>query len=374
MKILMVCTTIPKEKSEWWRIYNIAQIFKSNGHHIQFIHYCRESIYKKMDNKEKYSNHIFITFKSLASAPINIHIKHLKILLKGNYDLVYCNGPCSVFYSLFGKITSIPLIFDMHGDIIEEFHITNPKPSFSSLIKLNFVKLIYFSSIRFSDLIFCVSNKEIKFLNYKKGIPLKKMHYITNGVDLEFFKSSDNEKIKELKKRLGIRNHLVFGYIGDFQKWQGIENLINAAKNISDQNIKFIFVGGNIEIENINVIPWIPREEIGGYYSICDVLVLPRPNHPATEVAAPTKFSEYIAMGKPILTTKVGDAADLVKKYECGIVVKDNSPENLIEGIYQFANLSKEKLDLMGKNSRKLAESEFNWNIIGQKLSSILNF
>ena len=46
------------------------------------------------------------------------------------------------------------------------------------------------------------------------------------------------------------------------------------------QNIKFIFVGGNIEIENINVIPWIPREEIGGYYSICDVLVLPRPNHP----------------------------------------------------------------------------------------------
>ena len=41
-------------------------------------------------------------------------------------------------------------------------------------------------------------------------------------------------------------------------------------------------------------IPKIPRAQIPDYYSACDVLVLPRPSHPATEIAAPTKFAEYI--------------------------------------------------------------------------------
>lgn len=376
MKILMVCTILPQKRADWLRISNIAKIMKSNGHDIQFVHYCRESNYQRFDNKEEYLDHIFITFKSLMFTPINIHIKHLKILINGNYDLVYCNGPCSVFYSLFGRLTKIPIIFDMHGDIVEEFRIKNTKLTISSLIKLSFIKFIDFISLRFSDIIFCVSNKEIKFLSRKKGIPLEKLCYITNGTNLEFFKVVNNKKLKEIRKELKIENKLTFGYIGDFQKWQGVENLIDAAKNVDDENINFIFVGGKIEIEkdNINVMPRVPYEEIGNYYSICDILVLPRPSHPATEVAAPTKFSEYTAMGKPILTTEVGDAADLVREYKCGIIVKDNSPENLISGINQFMNLSEDELVTMGYNSRKLAEKEFNWDKIGQNLLNILKF
>lgn len=374
MRILMVCTILPQKRADWWRIYNIAKIMENNGHDVQFVHYCRDSNYQRLDNKEKYSNHIFITFKSLIFTSINIHIKHLKLLINGKYDLIYCNGPCSVFYSLLGKITRIPIIFDMHGDVIEEFLIKNPKLGFSSLVKLNFLKIIDFISIRFSNVIFCVSNKEITFLNRKKGISIDKMHYISNGVDLEFFKPSNEEKINKARKKLGIENELVFGYIGDFQKWQGAENLIETAKNIGDKNIIFLFVGGNMEIEkeNIIVIPWVPREEIRDYYSICDILVLPRPSHPATEVAAPTKFSEYAAMGKPILTTKVGDAAYLVKEYKCGIVIENNSLKSLTYGINQAINLSKDEINGMGKNSRELADNIFNWERIGSKLSNIL--
>lgn len=374
MRILMVCTILPQKRADWWRISNIAEIMENDGHEVQFVHYCRDSNYQRLDNKEKYSNHIFITFKSLIVTPINIHLKHLKLLINGNYDLVYCNGPCSVFYSVLGKITRIPIIFDMHGDVIEEFLIKNPKIGFSSLVKLNFIKFIDFISIRFSNVILCVSNKEITFLNRKKGISLDKMHYVTNGVDLEFFRQLDKEKINKTCKRLGIENKLVFGYIGDFQKWQGAENLIETAKSINNKNIVFLFVGEKMEIEkeNIIVIPWIPREEIRDYYSICDILVLPRPSHPSTEVAAPTKFSEYTAMGKPILTTEVGDAADLVKEYKCGIVIENNSLQSLAQGINQVMNLSTDELNVMGMNSRKLADSIFNWERIGSKLLNVL--
>lgn len=374
MRVLFVCTILPQKRADWWRIYNISEILKNYGNDIQFVHYCRESNYNRAD-LERFHDHIFITFKSILTSTLLIHFKHLKILLKGDYDIVYCNGPCSVFYSLFGKITRVPIIFDMHGDVVEEYSIKNKKLNLISSIKFCFLKIIDYISINCSDLILCVSEKEIKFLNEKKGISLEKMHYITNGVDLEFFKLNKNEKIKQIKNELGLNDKIIFGYIGDFQEWQGINNLVEVAKIIDENDTTFIFVGGNIDIdkENIIIFPWVSREKIIDYYSICDILILPRPSHPSTEVAAPTKFSEYTSMSKPILTTNVGDAAEIVIKNKCGIVIKNNSINNLIDGINQFRGLSKEELNMMASNSRKVAENQFNWDKIGLKLINIIN-
>ena len=69
-------------------------------------------------------------------------------------------------------------------------------------------------------------------------------------------------------------------------------------------------------------------------------------------------------MGKPILTSNVGDAAYLVRKYKCGIVIKNNQPDCLREGLLQLSSLSTDTLYEMGINARKLASEEFDWNKI----------
>jgi len=359
MKILSVCVSTPGESAAWWRISNIARILESNGHEVHFVHYCRKSSYEKLENKEQYADHSFVM-----TSPMGVHIKHFKILLKSHYDLVYGNTHPSVFISLPGKLTKMPLIFDMHGGLVEEFLLENEfslNPSFLSKYILK--KFIDFADLRFSDKIICVSHKMIEYLHNQKSVPLEKMAYVTNGVNLEFFKPVDNEKVENMRKQLGIEDKRVFGYIGEFQKWQGVENFMEAAKRIDDKDLVFLIVGGEKESRESNIvfIPKIPRAQVPDYYSICDVLVLPRPSHPATEIAAPTKFAEYTAMGKPILTTDVGDAAGFVREYKCGIVVGDNKPENLREGINEFKEKSEKELEIMGINSRRLAENEFDW-------------
>ncbi len=69
-------------------------------------------------------------------------------------------------------------------------------------------------------------------------------------------------------------------------------------------------------------------------------------------------------MGKPILASDVGDAADLIRKYKCGIVVRDNQPDTLREGMIRLSNLPKKELAEMGRNARELALQEFDWNKI----------
>ncbi len=197
--------------------------------------------------------------------------------------------------------------------------------------------------------------------------------------EIEYCCSNYLDRIKDLKKIQlffidivfdGIENKFIFGYIGAFQGYQGVENLIEAAKIIDNEDAQFLIVGGEKKSteHNIIFIPKIPRSQIPAYYSLCDVLILPRPSHIATEVAAPTKFAEYCAMGKPILTTNIGDAADLVRQYNNGIVVENNNPENLRKGIFEFLDLDIDTLTEMGINSRKLAEDEFDWEKISSRL------
>jgi len=377
MKILSTSISIPCNDAQWWRIFNIAKMLENNGHEIHFIHYCRRSSYikltKKKRTKEKYSNQKF-----LVTSTKGVHLQHLKQLAKEEYDLVYANNYYACFCSLLGKLTKVPLVFDIHGDLVGELLLKRRFES-SFLNSKNFLRYISYkmmdlANLHLSNKIICPSYKMIKYLHFNKKIPLKKMSYVPNGVDLDFFKSNSSEKLSRLKNQLNLDDKLIFGYIGGFHPYQGVENFLNVAKRTEEDGIAFLIVGGNKRTSNGNVIqiPYMERKKVLDYYSICDVLVLPRPSCIVTDIAAPTKFSEYTAMGKPVLATNVGDAANLVKKYDCGILIENNQPKNIINGINKFRELEIEEIHKMGKKSRKLAENEFDLKIVSKNLLNTL--
>jgi len=371
MKILSVSSSWSLDAASW-RILNIARLLRSSGHEVHTIHYVSKSTYEWLE-KQGYSS-IKDDFVIVANKH-NVHLKHLNLLKKGDYDLVYGNTHDGAFCALLGKLTNIPLIFDMHGGIVEEFLLNNSfNMSSSYSYGWLFSHALDFLDLSLSNRIICVSNKMIDYLNEHKSIPKEKMAYVTNGVDLDFFRPVDGERVNDMKRQLGLEGKFVIGYLGAFDKWQGVENFIRAAEAVRIKDLAFLIVGGNEKkiTANTIVLPRVDRNQIPCYYSICDVLVLPRPSHPATEIAAPTKFGEYASMGKPILTTSVGDAGLLVKKYKCGIVVPDNSVQNLVKGISEFSNASKRDLTLMGISSRKLAETEFDWNKVGKCLEDAI--
>jgi glycosyltransferase involved in cell wall biosynthesis len=306
-----------------------------------------------------------------------VHAKHLKELLKDNYDLVYGNTHFGAFCAMLGLLKSVPLFFDMHGgkEEISLVNQTDVRWKYSKkIVPFWFDNMVEFIDLQLSSKIICVSKQMIRHLHLNKGIPLGKMIYLTNGVDLQLFKPTHNQHIQELKKQYGIEDKFIFGYIGGYEKWQGVENFAEAARRIPDSNLVFVFVGGEKAAKegNLLFIPKVLRNQIFDYYALCDVLVLPRPYHTATEIAAPTKFAEYTAMGKPVLTTNVGDAADLVRQYANGIVLADNQIENLIKGILQFRGKSANELNVMGENSRRLALIEFDWNKIIANLYDLM--
>ncbi|HTY90210.1 MAG TPA: glycosyltransferase family 4 protein [Methanocella sp.] len=369
MKILSVTTSIPGDDAAWWRMFNIANILRDNGHEVHFIHYCSKPNYDRIIDKGQYPYNTFILANEW-----NVFRYHVRVLSQEKYDLVYGNTHTGTFCSLPGKLKNIPLIFDMHGGLVEEFQLNNSDVrGFYYIFQYIEDVVIDYLDKKCSDRILCVSRKMLQYLN-EKGIPASRLAYVTNGVDLEYFNAKDEGDNHAFRSRLGLDDKFIIGYVGGFQKWQGVENFILAAKSIRDERAAFLVVGGDREYRDGNVVfmPSTSREQVKAYYSACDVLTLPRPDHPSTEIAAPTKFAEYTAMGKPILTTNVGDAAELVKKYGCGMVVNDNSPEQLARGFEAYHGFSADKMLEMGRKSRALAENEFSWNDVYRNLLKVI--
>jgi len=378
LKILSVVAGLLIDDARSRRIININNLLLSLGHEVHLVQYVRKSIWQ-----EHRGNSVDLgafDHSVVFSSRFCANLKHICVLSKGNYNLMLGNAYGGTFWSILGKF-KLPLIYDMHGLVAEE-HRLNFGSSLNPQTTANFFAKAYIEQLgmRFSDSIICVSEKMMTYLKTQKKIPAKKTHYVTNGVDLDLFKQAADQDVQVLKRQLGIEGKFVFGYIGELQKWQGVENFVDAAKRIDNEKTVFIVIGGrNGQIQktkNFLLIPRVNYNRVPLYSSICDVLVLPRPSHPATEVAAPTKFAEYTAMRKPILTTKVGDAANLVAQYNCGLIVKNNAISTLLGGIRQFMQTSTNTLREMGNNSRKLAETEFDWNKIKWNLRKAvdLNF
>jgi len=378
MKILVACGNTNDDSAAWWRISNIARLLKEKYDYVDFAHFFTKKRGQTDESKISMpdTDHYYFT-----SPHVTAPLKHLKLLIDQKYDIVYANGQFVCFSALLGKVLATPLVIDIHGGLVEEFRLMykDDIPPRYLFKQMGFQSLESVCT-KASDRISCVSHNMIKYYQ-EQGVPRDKMGYITNGVDLNFFNSKNVEdETAELKEQMGLENKLVLGYIGNFQSYQGVENLISAANIASKKRefdkIVFMFVGSTEHIQqcrNMIFIPKVNRNLLLNYYCLSDVLILPRPYHIGTDIAAPTKFAEYVSMGKPVLTTNVGDAANLVMQHKCGIVIENNNIETLIGGISEINDLTPEDLDQMGRNSRRLAETEFDWNIIKHSLYKMID-
>jgi glycosyltransferase involved in cell wall biosynthesis len=356
----------PIDSAAFYRINKIDYILKKNGHNVKNIYYSKNKsrlFINEYKNKDIIDINLF-----------NVHLNSFKLFLNNNPDIVLGNTHYGAYCSLTAKILNIPIVFDMHGALIEEMKTIETKKNIKYFVRYLLNKMLDYLLINWASKIICVSEKMIQYLIDNK-IPNNKLCYVPNCADLNIFKESKEEEISKLKEYFGISKSLIFGYAGGKQRWQGLEIFLDAAYSINDDRISFVIIGADYfkKDRNIIYIPRIKREELPKYYSICDVLVLPRPICLANHFASPTKFAEYLAMKRPILATNVGDSADLIKKYNCGIVISSCTPSAIKNGIYNFLDIPEDERIKMGANARKLAESDFSIDKMEERINKCLS-
>jgi glycosyltransferase involved in cell wall biosynthesis len=196
-----------------------------------------------------------------------------------------------------------------------------------------------------------------------------------NGADPELF--SPAAKAKDLKSAFGVEDAVVVGFCGTYGPWHGVEHLAHAIPRIiaETSKIRFLFVGdqrlrtevGKIVEENgTKSYLWfaenIPHGEIPEYLSACDILVSPHVTMAdgSEFFGSPIKIFEYMAMGKPIVASRVGQISEILYANVNALLVEPGDPAQLADAILRLAGdfVLRNKL---GAEARQTLLSNYTW-------------
>ena len=279
-----------------------------------------------------------------------------KAINKNKYDLIIptTEPVLGIIGFYFAKKYNMRIIYEVQ----DNYEVYNS-------YKIPFVGLLDRNVIKKSDYVF-YSNKPLM----QKLEPLrnKKIEIIENGVDLKQFKVMPK---KSARKHLKIKHSIkLVTYTGHISKDRGIDNLIEAVKELRKKDNKiYLLLSGKID-KDINISqPFIiykelsKRKELIMALNASNVLIIASRDNPFTRYCFPQKLFEYMAVNVPIVATAVGDVVRILRPFNSSLCEPD-SVEDL-----------KSKIDIQLKkkciNYRKVAMN-YTWEKLSKKLDKMI--
>jgi glycosyltransferase involved in cell wall biosynthesis len=234
-----------------------------------------------------------------------------------------------------------------------------------------------------ADLLIAVSDGLRAYLIQEYGIPEARISVIPNAVDLDAFPL--DEMGREVRQRYGLGDDPVAFFHGSFKSWHGLEHLVKAFWLVHDQvpNAHLMLVGDGQTRESIESLTkelglgdyvifagMQPHREIYKYIGAADVCLY-YPDYSVGDygfLGNPIKFLEYMAMQKPIVTTRLRGFSEPVEKYQCGLVVAANYEDfaRAVVALLKDSSLSV----ALGRNGRKAIEDNYSWPLIAERICS----
>ena len=284
-----------------------------------------------------------------------------KIIKDNQIKILHARSLFPVLLSCLLKIFNfkkIKIIYDNRGVYIDEMIEKNKWRK--NGLKEKFFRLSENFLERYCDRIVVVSN------NFKSHLLSKHKVNISSKISVISNRTLVDMDIDLTQK---CSSKIILVYSGSYAIWQNsseLKKLFIEALNIFDEVMfkiisyeqdKFqnLFSVESKLLHKINIVSAKPTK-VKEYLSKCNCGILLRKNNLINNVSSPLKFAEYLAARLPVLLSEgVGDTENIIKKYNVGVIVKDN---NYIVALKELRELLNDK-DLYHRCLR-IANKEFN--------------
>lgn len=129
------------------------------------------------------------------------------------------------------------------------------------------------------------------------------------------------------------------------------------ADTVEKSSIKILIKELNL-MERVVFTGQIEKDNMPFYLNNAQILALARPTNLQSETGFPTKLPEYLATGRPVVVTKVGDIPNYLNEENAYMV--DANDADVISDAFEEILSNYEKALERGKKGRLLAETVFN--------------
>ncbi|MGL6342422.1 MAG: glycosyltransferase [Waterburya sp.] len=279
------------------------------------------------------------------------------------------------------RLIGCKLITDT-GDVAYELAKSSGTYSKQQLILINWIEQM---AIKNSDYLV------VRGSYHKSWLEKQNIHnviFIPDGVDINAVKPVE---ANNLKKKLGLDNHLIVGIVGTMvwserhQMCYGWD-IIEALGLLKDQPVKALLIGdgdGRAILENrvrqldianrVVFTGQIPYDELPYYLSVMDVCVSTQSNDLVGMVRTTGKLPLYLASGKYVVATDVGEAKKVLPDVGCllpYIGVRDNKhPSRLALQLKKL--LDKPEILQIAEKAKQVAKDNFDYQMLARRLEKV---
>jgi glycosyltransferase involved in cell wall biosynthesis len=196
---------------------------------------------------------------------------------------------------------------------------------------------------------------------------------IPNGTLESFFVDGD----RSARERLGVDgDRFLVTFAGTLGIAQALPTVLDAAVAAGD-GFAFSFVGdGPLReslvrsarergIDNVSFPGQVPLEEIPGFLSASDALLVSLSGHRTFHDFVPSKMIDFMATGRPIVLAAAGESARILNESGAGIAVEPEDAARIVDAVRWLAEHPSDAAE-MGRRGREYARSRLRSHLAAQ--------
>ncbi|MHA2402036.1 MAG: glycosyltransferase family 4 protein [Candidatus Kariarchaeaceae archaeon] len=211
---------------------------------------------------------------------------------------------------------------------------------------------------------------------------IKPIEIVPNSCDKDVFRPDINGS--KLRKEYSWSDKIVFLHFGAMGKANGLNFIIDAAEKLKDnRNILFVLLGEGSEkrhlkqsvtqkkINNIEIHDSVPKSKLPELIAACDVSMVIFAHFPILQHNSANKFFDSLSAGKPLLLNYSGWQRDILENNNAGLGCDLCDLKEFVEKIL-YLESHKDKLAVMGKNSRRVALDKFDRDKLARQVLAFM--
>jgi len=233
--------------------------------------------------------------------------------------------------------------------------------------------------------IICVSEPAKKHLMTTWNVPADKISVLSNAVDVHRFKP-DPDVCAQTRASLSLTTHPLVVFVGSFYQWHDIATLLDAFAITLESNptARLVLVGDGTEREKmmrhasdlkiadmVTFTGYVTHAEVSRYVNAADIAVVPVPAMKQDMWLSPMKLFEYMASGKAVVASAMGQIVNVIDDGGNGLLVPAGDKDALADSINRLI-ANPELRDELGKQAREDALKNHSWEQYLTTLEQIL--
>ena len=315
------------------------------------------------------------TLNLLKDLDIWFLIKLIEIFRSEHIDLIAIDSPYGALaVRLAAKLTKndAPVIYSSHN--VESSFTSEVTPQFAQLSHLErrmipqyVTALERLTARHLVAHITAVSDADGRLFRRKYGLNKDKITVIPSGCQLET--PLDQQEKKRLRAEMGFNpDSVIVVFHGTYSFPPNRDAIDTIAHYVApqferDESVLFVLYGSDVpKFERANVRSFGFVEDLHQALSVADIALVPLRSGSGTKL----KLFDYMNAGLPIITTRKGIEGIRASDKE-HVVIVDNIDNEMIDSLKYLVHNRQER-ERLGLNARRLAEDEYSWGVIGDKL------